>query len=122
MKIKSDLVGIVTAYKDDAPIFLKAGDTVPAGVVVGSHVADGKPEEVKPADPTKPASPFDGMKAAELKAYAAEHSIDLGKAKSIADLRAVLETAVVATVKPEAENGDEQDEQKDAGDASGSDN
>lgn len=128
MKIRSDVVGIVTAYKDGAPIFLKAGDTVPAGVVVGSHVADGKPEEVKPdkpADPAKPASPFEGMKGAELKAYAVEHGIDLGKEKAVAGIRAILEASIAAPAEPEKsdpEASDENDEQNDAGDTPGAEN
>ena len=86
MKIRNDLIGVVTAYKDGNPIVLKAGDTVPAGVTVGSHVAVGQPD-------TDPDSPFAGMKAAELKAYAEEHGIDLGTATKVAEVRAILEAA-----------------------------
>ena len=83
MKIRNDLVGIVTAYKDGMPISLKAGDTVPSSVTVGEHVAVG----------TQDVSPFAGMKVAEMKVYAAEHGIELGDATKTAEVRAILTAA-----------------------------
>lgn len=97
MKIRSDLVGIVTAYKDGMPISLKAGDTVPAGVIVGEHVAVG----------TQDSSPFAGMKVAEMKAYAADHNIDLGEATKTAEVRAVLVAAVESEDDAESDDSAE---------------
>lgn len=55
-RIRSDLVGVVCAYVDDAPVVLKAGDEVPEGAEVGDHIIDPVAgDEVPEGAPTKPA-------------------------------------------------------------------
>jgi hypothetical protein len=51
-KIREDLVGVVDAgnVEGDGRLSLKAGETVPDGVVVGDHVL----AEEKPAEDEKP--------------------------------------------------------------------
>ncbi|MCH5645158.1 hypothetical protein [Gordonia sp. ABSL49_1] len=92
-KIRDDLEGVVWVDVDGTPVKLVAGDTVPDGVAVGVHVladvdtADEHAVEVPEGDPNE------SWKVDELKAYAAEHTIDLGDATKKADILAAIELA-----------------------------
>lgn len=53
MKIRSDLVGVVTTFDTEGlPITLSAGDDVPKGAEVGDHVTEDAPaRRGRPAKP-----------------------------------------------------------------------
>lgn len=63
---------------------IETNDTALADKLKGlGHIVEGKAD----------AKPLDEMKVDELKAYAAEHNIDLGEAKSKADILKAIQEA-----------------------------
>lgn len=101
------------------PVVLEAGQVLPDWAVglVGEHLLSGAPKPGK-SDDSKPASPLDGLKGPELKAYAAEHGIDLGGATKVGDMRAAIEAVLAEAAEAESGpvEGDGDEEKPEDGD------
>jgi len=92
-KIREDLDGVVWVDVDGTPVKLAAGDPVPDGIVVGAHVLAEDETEDENGVEVPEGDPNESWKVDELKAYAAERSIDLGDATRKADILAAIELA-----------------------------
>lgn len=114
---------------------LLGGSTLPSWAegLVGDHLLTGQARSDGKV-PDEGSDPLAGLTGKALKAYAAEHGIDLGKATKVADVRAVITAAedankvsaaddeAAADGDPATVGGDEDDEAADAADESSSEN
>lgn len=116
---------------------LLGGSVLPSWAegLVGDHLLTGQARSDGKV-PNEGSDPLAGLTGKALKAYAAEHGIDLGSATKVADMRAVITAAEDADKAagaaaddapdddgdPAPVGGDEDDEAADAADESSSEN
>lgn len=102
---------------------LLEGSTLPSWAegLVGDHLLTGRPTSTGNVPETE-TNPFAKMTKADLKAYAAEHGIDLGAASKVDEMRAAIAAAEDARkAAPDAEPTEGDGSEGDGSDQSGSD-